>query len=90
MEILELLFAAPEMCGCLFEIITILVDVFAGASTYRYVKARKSDDHKTGTNDDDGSQRAWQSFLLGLLIMGAIVMTTLMVARWIHNASAKT
>ena len=42
MEFLELLFGAPELCGCTIQLFAALMDVWAGVSTVRYVKAAKA------------------------------------------------
>ena len=74
MEIFELLFASAQICGCLFDVLTVGVDLWVGTSTYRYVKGQKS-------KSDDSSQ-GFRTVALIILLVGAIVMTALLLIRW--------
>ncbi len=77
MEIFELLFSSAQFCGCLFDVLTFAVDIWAGTSTYRYVKAAKM---KT---DDD--KEAVRMILLVVLIAAAMCLTAFLIVRWIDQ-----
>ena len=75
MEIIELLFGSAQACGCLFDVLTVLIDIWAGTSSYRFVKSR-------GKKPNDRPQDA-KVVLLILLVAMAVIFTFVLLVRWL-------
>lgn len=78
MEILELLLAAFDVCGCLLEIAAVGFDLGAWTSGRSYYKARKRSRADAEAPPPD---RRW--FVLMLVLGGiGVMLTAVTVAKW--------
>lgn len=76
MEILELLFASGEACGCFIQVLAAIVDVSAGVQTYRVGKklSERNQARQAGAEDLPPRPTVWP---LVLLVFTAVFLTGL-------------
>jgi hypothetical protein len=81
MELLELLLASSEMCGCLLELFAALLDGYAAFSGYRVGRQQRAYRRARAEGRPDVHRPAVWPFLLVLLF--AVGVTALVIYRWV-------
>jgi hypothetical protein len=82
MEILELLLALPEMCGCFLQLGAAFADLSAGLAGYRLTKERKR--RKKTLKEKGVALPRPPLWPFWLLVFGAVLLTSLSLWRWLR------
>jgi hypothetical protein len=84
-EILELLFALVEGCGCFLELFALGANVGTAASGTRYVRARRKA-KREGKPKPEARVAVW---LFWLLLPLALLLTGIVIWKWLNGGHVR-
>ena len=83
MEILELLFASADACGCFVQVLAALVDLSAGVTGYRVGKKVKERRQAAARGDELPKKPSiWP---LVVLVFAAVFVTGFALIQWLRR-----
>jgi hypothetical protein len=82
MEIIELLLASAEGCGCFLEVAAFLMDIFTGVRGYQV--GRKVKERREAIAHGEEPPKKPALWPLVLLVLGSVALTGLVLFKWLR------